>query len=95
MKWRRLGEETLLGDVLLTRIGRKPPRWRMEYVRDDGKILAAMLVKSPKGRRGFDVMLDGDGNGYWAPTKGAAIAAFAEAHKTLEAAPISEEGPVL
>jgi hypothetical protein len=63
----------------------------MEYVRDDGKIMAAMLVKSPKGRRGFDVMLDGDGNGYWAPTKGAAIAAFAEAHGTLEAAPISEE----
>lgn len=91
-KWRRLGTETLEEEMLITRIDRKPPSYRVEYVRDDGKVMAAMLVKAPKGERGYDVVLDGQGAGFRAPTRRKALLAFAELHKTLEqAAPISEE----
>jgi len=82
--------------VLITRIKRKPPSYRLEYVRDDGKVMAAMLVKAPKGIKGYDVVLDGEGNAFHAPTRRKALVAFGEMHKTLEwAAPIIEEGTVL
>lgn len=90
-KWRRTGVETIEEEMLITRITRKPPAYRVEYVRADGKIMNAMLVKAPKGEKGFDVVLDGQGAGFRAPTRRKALVAFAKLHMTLEAAPISDE----
>lgn len=90
-KWRRVGTETMEEEILITRILRKPPSYRLEYVRDDGKVMAAMLVKSPKGTKGYDVVLDGL-NGFHAPTRRKALVAFGELHKTLEKAGDSDVG---
>ena len=89
-RWKRVGEEAIEEEILITRISRIPPSFRLEYVRDDSKIMAAMMVKAPKGQRGFDIVLDGSGGGFRARTRREALRAFSKLHQKLEqAAPIS------
>jgi len=82
-QWQRLGTESYEESILITRIKRKPPSYRLEYVREDGKVMAAMLLKSAKPQKGYDVLLDGL-HGFHAPTRRQALRAFGEMHKTLE-----------
>lgn len=77
-EWFAMAREFERDGVLLTRIGRKPPRYRMELPLDNGTVKAAMLIKAPKGNKGYHVVLDDVGNGYAAPTKRKAIKAFTE-----------------
>jgi hypothetical protein len=76
MKLNRLGTETFEEGVLVTRIKRKPPSYRLEQVMDDGRLKVAMLVKAPKGQSGYDVVLDGYGLGFRAPTRRKALRRF-------------------
>lgn len=54
-RWRRIGEESEYSDILLTRVSRKPPAYRLEQVSADGVPLYALLVKCPKGIKGYDL----------------------------------------
>jgi hypothetical protein len=83
--WRRIGEETLEEEVLVTRIKRKPPSYRLEHfvtvIEGDPpapvvKTKVAMLIKAPKGQKGYNVQLD-EKHGFQAPTRRKAIIAFA------------------
>lgn len=90
-EWFAMARELEREGVLLTRIGRKPPRYRMELPLDNGTVKAAMLIKAPKGNKGYHVVLDDAGNGYAAPTKRKAIKAFTE----LQSAEVAEDGAIL
>ena len=91
----RVGTEEEVEEVLVTRIARKPPRYRLEYPGADGKTYAAMMIKA-KNSQGYDVLLDDNMEGFRAPTRKAAVIAFREMVELVPVGqPSSEEGPVL
>lgn len=55
--WCRVGTEKLEGDILFTRLSRKPPAWKAERIEEDGSIVACAVQKAPKGQRGWDVIV--------------------------------------
>lgn len=55
----RVGTEEMHGDILLTRVERKPPTWKAETSDSKGQPVICALQKAPKGSRGFNVILPG------------------------------------
>ena len=86
----RVGSEELHGDILLTRIKRKPPLWKVETYDSNGNKVECALSKAPKGIKGWEVILP-KGEGARFRTKKQALAFIT----ILEAAPIKGEGQVL
>lgn len=57
---RRVGEEREFGEILLTRIKRKPPVYKCETTDDNGNPVVVALEKMPKGTKGWVVRLPKD-----------------------------------
>jgi len=57
VRWRSVSEETEHGDVLLTRVSRKPTAYKVEAVSPSGEIIHCGLQKCPKGVTGWDVLM--------------------------------------
>ena len=58
--WHWLGQESLYGDVLITRVRRKPPMFRLEQHDVSGDIIKGYLIKAPQGMRGWSLHLGKD-----------------------------------
>jgi hypothetical protein len=56
--WRRYGTETEEHGALVTRIGSRPPTYRLENYADGTKTVA-MMTKAEKGTRGYDLTIVG------------------------------------
>lgn len=81
--WKRAGTEEMVGDTLLTRVGRRPPEWTMEHVANTGHLSKGLLTKLPPNPNGartthprWGVQVNKE-LGFTANTKRQAIAAFA------------------
>lgn len=96
-RWRRVGTESFEDEVLITRVRRKPPMYTLEHVNDEGQVNKALLIKAPKGEKGYHVQLTED-YGFYAKTRRKAILAFAGLGEAIkgadsEALPASEDSP--
>ena len=74
-RWRSVGHEEALGDVIITRAARKPPSYMLEKSDDQGRLIKCVLRKEPKGKRGYILMLP-QGGIHVFPTRRKAIDFF-------------------
>ena len=83
-RWRRVGTEELQDEIVLVRVKRKPPLWRLEhYIELDGqpKKVVAIMEKAPKGERGWLVIVpneEGEPHALRFRTKRQAILGFSK-----------------